>query len=338
MKNRKTVHSILVCGSIVYDRIMNFPGKFSDHILPDKVHILNVSFTLDKMHESFGGTGGNIAYNLALLGERPTLFGAAGSDFEKYADWLKRHRVDISNVKIINDAATASCYIMTDRADNQIAGFYPGSKGPLSQPFPRFLRRGRKERAISSPARNERGRDGEGAVLAIVSPDLIARMIEYVKMFKRLKVPYIFDPGQQITSFSAEQLVWASRGARVLIGNDYEIELILQKTHLKRAALEKMAAALIITKGEQGSEIYAAGEKIMIRPAKPKVVLDPTGVGDAYRAGLIKGLAEGWSWEKCGRLAAVTAVYTVEKYGTQTHSFTWQELEKRYEENYGEKL
>lgn len=308
-------NNILVCGSIVYDRIMNFPGKFSDHILPDKIHILNISFTLNRLTESFGGTGGNIAYNLALLGERPKLLGVAGADFEKYADWLKRNGVNIKNVKIANNELTASAYIMTDQADNQITGFYGGPKDKI--PLTPFVK--------------------EGA-LAIVSPDLVARMIEYAKIFKQFKVPYIFDPGQQITGLSAKELNLAIKPAKVLIGNDYEIELILNKLGVKRPALAKMAEILVITKGEQGSEIYCDGKKIVIPPAKPKSILDPTGAGDAYRAGFIKGLLMGWPLEKVGRLAAVTAVYTVEKYGTQTHRFSWRELKKRYEENYGEKL
>ena len=346
MENRKT---ILVCGSIVYDRIMNFPGKFSDHILPDKVHILNVSFALNRLSESFGGTGGNIAYNLALLGERPKLMGAAGSDFEKYADWLKRNNVDISQVKIADNELTASAYIMTDQADNQIAGFYGGPKTPsfppkadppLAEISP--LIRGR---TIEAPLLTKEGNKGRLNALAIVSPDAVARMSGYVKIFRRIKLPYIFDPGQQITALSAKELKWATSGAKVLIGNDYEIELILNKIRIKKSDLIKLAKILIITKGEQGSEIYdqggrlgGVGKKIIIPPAKPKAVLDPTGAGDAYRAGLIKGMAEGWNLEKCGRLASAVAAYTVEKYGTQTHKFSWQELEKRYRENFREKL
>jgi adenosine kinase len=295
---------------------MNFPGKFSDHILPDKVHILNVSFTLDRMSESFGGTGGNIAYNLALLGERPKLYGAAGADFEKYADWLKRNQVDIRGVKIANSEITASAYIMTDRADNQITGFYGGPKDK-----------------VSLPAKMD-----SGNTLAIISPDLVARMAEYGKIFKRFKIPYIFDPGQGITGLSAKELKWGATGAKVLIGNDYEIELISDKTKLRPAELKKMAEILIITKGAKGSEIYHGAEKIVVPAAKPKAILDPTGAGDAYRAGLIKGLVQGWRLEKCGRLASVVAAYTVEKYGTQTHRFSWKELEKRYGENYRDKL
>lgn len=344
-------NNILVCGSIVYDRIMNFPGKFSDHILPDKVHILNVSFALNKLTESYGGTGGNIAYNLALLGEKPRLFSAAGSDFEKYADWLKRNKVDIRGVKIDNSVATASCYIMTDQADNQITGFYCGSNMKTS-PYPLLLKERGKNKGANKFSPCQGGVRGgfagkcltplhpplSGGGIAIVSPDAVARMIEYVKIFKRFKVPYIFDPGQQITSLTAKELKWGTAGAKVLIGNDYEIELISKKTGLKRTELEKMAETLVITKGAKGSEIYSQNKKLIIPPAKPKAVSDPTGAGDAYRAGLIKGLALGLKLEKAGRLAAVTAVYTVEKYGTQTHEFTWSELGKRYKENFKESL
>jgi len=296
---------------------MNFPGRFSDHILPDKIHILNVSFTLNRLAESFGGTGGNIAYNLALLGERPKLFGAAGADFEKYADWLKSNQVDIKNVKIADNELTASAYIMTDRGDNQITGFYGGPKNKLSL-------------KLKTGAGNNS--------LAIISPDAVARMVEYVKIFKRSKIPYIFDPGQQITSLNPKGLNLAVKSAKVLIGNDYEVELILKKLNLKKQALTKLVEILIITKGEKGSEIYSQNKKIIIPAAKPRVVLDPTGAGDAYRAGFIKGLVMGWDLERCGRLGAVTAVYTVEKYGTQTHKFNWSELAKRYRANFHENL
>lgn len=310
-------NNILVCGSIVYDRIMDFPGKFSEHILPDKTHILNVSFALNGVKESFGGTGGNIAYNLALLGERPRLVGAVGSDFGVYAKWLKKNKVDLDNIKTIKTASTASAYIMTDRADNQITGFYAG---PLDK--------------LGASLFNKR----EVSTLAIISPDLVARMLNYVSVFIRAKLPYIFDPGQQITSLSAAELRRAINGAEMLIGNDYEIQLILNKLKIKLAELEKMAGILVITKGGKGSEIYFKGKKIKISPVKPKKVLDPTGAGDAYRAGFIKGLAMNWPLEKCGKLASVTAVYAVENYGTQAHKFSWKDIKKRYEKNYKEKI
>lgn len=308
---------IIVCGALAYDRIMDFPGKFSEHILAGKTHILNLSFTVGGIKESFGGTGGNIAYNLALLGEKPRLITAAGKDFSKYKKWLKKNKIDLSGVKIVKNELTASAYIMTDRADNQITAFCPGSTMKTS-PSPLLLK--------------ERGK----SALAIISPDVVARMRECVKIFKRFKVPYIFDPGQQITSFGARDLKYSLAGAKVLIGNDYEIELILNKLKIKLPRLKKMAEILVITKGGDGSEIYNKNKKIIIRAAKPKAVIDPTGAGDGYRAGFIKGLIMGWSLERCGRLASLVAVYAVEREGTQAHRFSWLELSKRYEENYYE--
>ena len=294
---------------------MDFPGRFSDHILPGKTHLLNVSFALNGVKESFGGTAGNIAYNLALLGERPRVVGAAGSDFGKYKKWLEKNKINLEHVKIAKDCPTACAYIMTDKADNQITGFYGGSK--IQPPLPPL---------------------SGGRCLAIIAPDIVARMVKCVKIFKRRKIPYIFDPGQATTSWGARQLKWAVNGAKVLIGNDYEIQLILNKLKIKMGALERMVEILVITKGGKGSEIYNLGKKMIIPPAKPKNTSDPTGAGDAYRAGFIKGLVMGWPLEKSGRLAALTAVYTVEKYGTQTHRFSWKELEKRYWENYKEFL
>ncbi|MBI2459901.1 MAG: carbohydrate kinase family protein [Parcubacteria group bacterium] len=311
--------NILVCGSLAYDRIMDFSGKFSEHILAGKTHILNLSFTVNGVKESFGGTGGNIAYNLALLGERPKIIAVAGKDFGRYQTWLKKNNLGVSGVKIVKNELTASAYIMTDKADNQITAFYPGSKIQTS-PHPLLGK--------------ERGK----GILAIIAPDIVARMTEYAKMFKRFKTAYIFDPGQQITGYNASELRYSISGAKALIGNDYEIQLILNKLKIKLKQLEKMVEILIITKGGQGSEIYNLGKKIIIAPAKPKAILDPTGAGDAYRAGFIKGLIMGWPLEICGRLASLVAVYTVEKYGTQTHSFSWREMAKRYEENYNENL
>ena len=309
MNNEK--NNILVCGSLAYDRIMDFPGKFSDHILAGKTHILNLSFTVNGVKESFGGTGGNIAYNLALLGEKPKLAAVAGRDFNKYAGWLKKNKIDIANVKVVKSELTASAYIMTDKADNQITAFYPGSK--IQPPLPPL---------------------SGGRRLAIIAPDIVARMVKYAKIFKQNKIPYIFDPGQQITVFKAKELQFCIKGAKMLIGNDYEIQLILNRLKISLSRLKDIVEILVITKGAAGSEIYSSGGKIIIPPAKPKNTADPTGAGDAYRAGFIKGLALGLALEKCGRLAAVTAVYTVEKYGTQTHRFTWKELEKRYRKNY----
>lgn len=307
---------LLVSGSIAYDRIMNFPGKFKDHILPDMIHILNVCFVISELKEGFGGTAGNIAYNLALLGEKPKVLGVAGEDFGKYEKWLHESKVDISLVKVSKKELTAGAYIVTDQDDNQITAFYPGPKN-------------KKYYEIARKIKNAR--------LAIISPDDTERMVNYAKIYKANKVPYIFDPGQQTTALTATELKQAINGSYCLIGNDYEIQLILNKLKIKQEKLESMTDILVITKGGKGSEFYFNGKLTKVPSAKPKNTSDPTGAGDAFRAGLIKGLLEGWSLEKIGRLAGTVAVYTVEKYGTQTHNFTRTSLTKRFRDNFGMK-
>ena len=310
MTNNK---KILVSGSIVYDRIMDFPGLFADHILPDQTHILNVSFTLERTDESFGGTAGNIAYNLALLKEPAVLLGLVGHDFTRYGQWLKKNKIDFSLVKQSKKEATASAYIMTDKADNQISGFYPG---PMDVEYCSLVKK------IKNPS------------LAIVSPDFKPRMIAYVRLYKEMGLDYIFDPGQQITSFTASELHRVIKGSKILIGNDYEIKLILDKLNLAHDKLEKLVDILVITKGADGSEIHSKDGQINIKPVKVKKVIDPTGAGDAYRAGLIKGLVSGASLEKSAQLASTIAAYAVEQQGTQAHKFTLKEFISRYKQNY----
>jgi len=312
---------ILVTGSIAYDRIMDFPGYFKDQILPEKIHILNVSFLVKELKESFGGTAGNIAYNLALLGEKPKILANVGAkDFLLYESWLRKNKIDLSQIKVLPGQHTASAYIITDQADNQIAGFYPGAMG---QPVTSKLR------AQSLKLR---------ASLAIVSPQNPIDMVKLPKLFKQRKIPYIFDPGQQTTSLSGNQLKQAILGSKALIGNDYEINLISKKTGWSNGDLVKKTQILVATLGEKGSVIKQGNQIYRIPPAKPKNTSDPTGAGDAYRAGLIYGLFQNWPLPKVGQLAGLVSVYTVEKYGTQTHKFTWKELEKRYWQNFGEKL
>ncbi|MFH1427146.1 MAG: carbohydrate kinase family protein, partial [Patescibacteria group bacterium] len=254
---------------------------------------------------------------LALLGERPVVLGVGGEDFTKYEKWCKKNRVDVFRVKKIKGEQTASAYIITDQADNQISGFY---HGPLDNKYSQIAAKINKVK------------------LAIISPEFKERMVAYSKIYKKLNVPYIFDPGQQITSLTKNELRLAINGSKVLIGNDYEIELIINKLKITETRLRKMTEILITTKGAKGSQIFSNGKLFKIPPAKPKNTSDPTGAGDAYRAGLIKGLISGWSLEKTGRLASLVAVYTVEKYGTQTHRFTLRELERRYKGNFGEEL
>lgn len=308
------INNIIVSGSLVYDRIMDFPGYFKDHIMPDKIHILNVAFAVNGLTESYGGTAGNIAYNLALLGEKPVIASCAGKDFGQYGKWLKKNKVDISQINILKNKNTASCYIITDKSDNQITGFNPEA---LS------CERGE----ISLAAFNKGG-------IAIIAPGNGKDMENYAKIYKKKGIKYIFDPGQQITSLSGAVIKRSLSGAEVLIGNDYEISLIMKKTGWTMNAIINKVGMLIVTKGEKGSMIYEGKKKHTIPAVKIKKAIDPTGAGDAYRAGLICGLVNNWPIERTGRLASVTASYAVEKKGTQKHRFTWKDVEKRFKANY----
>ena len=305
---------ILVTGSVAYDRIMNFPGFFKNEILPDKLHILNVSFLVKELKESFGGTAGNIAYNLSLLGLQPSILANVGAkDFILYEAWLRRNKIDLSQINILPGQHTASAYIITDQSDNQIAGFFPG--------------------AMMMPVTNQ-ALIARHVALAVVAAQNPVDMIKLPKIFKQKKIPYIFDPGQQVSSLSGNQLKTAVKGSKVLIGNDYEISLILKKTGWTLKSILNQTEILVTTLGSKGSEIRRGNEVNIIKPAQAKSNLDPTGAGDAYRAGLIKGLVEGWSLAKTGQLAGLVAVYTVEKYGTQTHKFSLTGLRKRYQQNF----
>lgn len=310
---------IFVSGSLAYDRIMNFPGYFKDHILPEKVHLLNVSFTVGDLKENFGGTAGNIAYNLSLLGEKPVILSTAGNDFPKYQDWLEKHQIDISKIKIIKETQTAAAYITTDQADNQIAAFYPGAM--------RF-----------SLVIQEEDLDEASDSLAIISPGNTENMIGLAEIYKKKKIPYIFDPGQAIPALTAEQLLNAIAGAKIFISNDYELELIKQKTGRSEEELSEKIEIIITTLGSKGSIIKTEEGRKEIAPGKPENESDPTGAGDAFRAGLIKGMIEKYPLEKCVKLGSIVSLYTVEKYGTQTHQFNWAELQKRYQDNYSEEL
>jgi adenosine kinase len=307
---------ILISGSLAYDRIMDFPGKFSDHILPDKIHILNVCFVVNSMNEKFGGTAGNIAYTLALLGERPLILATAGTDFGNYEEWLRQHDLPLEGIRLIPEELTAGAYITTDMADNQITGFNPG--------------------AMKYPSLYEVDQVQMVDKLAIVAPGNVEDMVDYSRSYKEHNIPYIFDPGQQITSLSADQLTEIASGSKLLIANDYELELITQKTGLTKDELLKRTEVIISTLGENGSLIMTDRDERKIGVAKPSKVLDPTGAGDAYRAGLIKGLVLGKELTDAARMGATCASYAVEYQGTQEHTFTDEEFWTRHRAAFGE--
>lgn len=307
---------ILVSGSLVFDRIMNFPGRFADHILPDKIHEINLCFQINAVKDSFGGTAGNIAYNLKMLGLEPIILSAVGSDFNDYKDWLIKNNINLNFIRVLPQELTSRDYILTDEADNQITAFHPGAM-EYQCGVKEFL--------------------PEEKYLAIVSPGNLKDMVEYPAIYQKMGIDYIFDPGQAIPLLSVDDLLTSISGAKILISNDYELEMILKKTRLIFSEIRERVEVIITTMGDHGSRITTSDEEMAVPAAKPLGVIDPTGAGDGYRAGLIKGLVENYDLRNCARLGGVVALYTVEKYGTQTHEFNWEEVLRRFKENYQEK-
>jgi adenosine kinase len=300
---------IIVSGSLAYDRIMNFPGHFSDHILPEKIHVLNVAFQVDGIKENFGGTAGNIAYAITLMGESPIISAAIGHDYANYFGWLTGNGISTEHIRIVAEEFTAGAYITTDRADNQITGFNPGAM------------------KYSSELDFESLRAGE--TLMIVSPGNLDDMADYPRACRARGIDYIFDPGQSLPMWDAEPLIQAIEGSRILIVNDYELELIMDKTGLGREALLERTGAIITTLGEAGSLVLTPGGQTAIPAAKARRVYDPTGAGDSYRGGLISGLVRGLGLAESARLGSACASFAVECYGTQEYRFTPEEFQER---------
>lgn len=301
--------NIIVSGSLAYDRIMDFPGHFSDHILPDKIHVLNVCFQVNGMREKFGGTAGNIAYALTLMGEKPMISATIGHDYHRYLAWLAKNGISTETIKIIEEEFTASAYITTDLADNQITGFNPGAmKHSSCLDFDKL--------------------NPEDTII-IVSPGNLEDMINYPRACKARGIDYIFDPGQSLPVLDAKDLLDALDGCGILISNDYELDLIMNKTGLNKEDLKKRAKAIIVTLGEQGSQVFLPDGEIRIPVVKPKKVEDPTGAGDAYRGGLISGMVRGMDIEQCARRGSVCASFAVECYGTQEYRFSPEEFDER---------
>jgi adenosine kinase len=307
---------IFVSGSLAYDRIMDFPGKFADHILPEKIHILNVCFMVNGLTERFGGTAGNIAYNLALLGEKPVILATVGRDFKPYLEWLRRQGLPVEGIKEITQEFTAGAYITTDQSDNQITGFNPG--------------------AMKYPSQYRFDGVSPDKALAIVAPGNLEDMLTYTRQYKALGVPYVFDPGQSIPAWGRAELKEMTAGALALIANDYELELLKRKTGLDESGLLGLTGVIIATRGDEGSVLLTGAGKEEIPATPARQVLDPTGAGDAYRAGLLKGLARGQDWSVAARLGATLASFAVEQQGTQEHRLTLPEFWERFAQNFGE--
>lgn len=309
---------VLVTGSIAYDYLMSFPGKFTEHFLPEHMNRVSLSFLVDSMDKRRGGCAPNIAYTLALLGERPEIMATAGQDFGEYRSWLDDAGVDTSLVRIVGDKFTASFFCSTDENNNQIASFYTGAManaGELSF------------RTVS-------GIRGEG--LVIISPNDPDAMVQYAEECNVMGLPYIWDPGQQCARMHGDQLRDGITGARLVIVNDYEFELLRQKTGMDKDAILGEVDALVVTRGEKGSSLYTASESHEIPAVKPHRIVDPTGVGDAFRGGFMKGMMDGKPYLTCARMGTVAATYALEHMGGQGHAYTLPEFEARFRASFGE--
>jgi len=305
---------LVVTGSIAYDYLMSFPGKFTEHFLPEHMNRVSLSFLVDTMDKRRGGCAPNIAYTLALLGARPLLMATAGEDFGEYRVWLEAAGVDTSPVKQIPGKFCASFFCSTDVDNNQIASFYTGAMADAAQ--------------LSFRAIPDCG-------LAIISPNDPGAMVQYAEECRTLGVPFIFDPGQQCARMSGDELRDGVTGATLVIVNDYELELLRQKTGLDEHDILTIAKTLIVTRGENGSSVITPEGQADVPAVQPHRIVDPTGVGDAFRGGLMKGMAVGLPYETAARLGSVAATYALEHLGGTSHSYTWDEFKQRYQEHFG---
>ncbi|HKB60007.1 MAG TPA: carbohydrate kinase family protein [Gallionellaceae bacterium] len=304
----------LICGSMAYDTIMVFPDQFKKHILPEQIHILNVAFLVPEMRREYGGCAGNIAYNLDLLGGKPLIMATVGDDFQPYAERLDRIGLSQAHIRHVPGQFTGQAFITTDLDDNQITAFHPGAMGFSEH--------------------NHVG-NAKDVTLGIVSPDGRAGMIQHAREFHEAGIPFIFDPGQGLPMFDGNDLLTFIDQATYVTVNDYEAKLLQEKTGKPLADLASRVQALIMTLGADGSVIYAGGKEIRIPAVKPVEVLDPTGCGDAYRAGLLHGIQQGWDWETTGRLASLLGAIKIAHRGGQNHVPTREALRAQFQQHFG---
>jgi adenosine kinase len=307
----------LICGSLAYDTVMVFEGRFKEHILPDRIQVLNVAFLAPHMRRNFGGCAGNIAYNLGLLGGQGLVMATVGHDFDPYEQWLVKLGIALTHVRRVPSAFTAQAYITTDLDDNQITAFHPG--------------------AMNHSHENRVG-DATGIKLGIVAPDGRQGMIEHAAQFVAAGIPFIFDPGQGLPMFNGEELRAFIGQARWVAVNDYEASLLSERTGWSPEEIATKVQALVVTRGGKGSHIYADGQCLEIPTAQVSQVADPTGCGDAYRAGLIYGLQRGLDWATTGRIASLCGAIKIEHHGTQAHGYDRATFERRYRESFGSNL
>ena len=299
----------LICGSLAYDTIMVFQDKFKNHILPDKIHALSVAFYVPEMRREFGGTAGNIAYNLQLLDGNPLIMATVGDDFAPYQNWLTQNKLASTHIKTVAGTFTAQAFITTDTDDNQITAFHPGAMVASH------------ENSVI---------DAQGVTLAIIAPDGRDGMFQHARECFDAGIPFLFDPGQGLPMFNGEELLQFIEMADYLAVNDYESQIIQDKTGLNLQQLAAKVKALVVTLGGQGSQIYADGVCHEIPCIKAMNIVDPTGCGDAYRAGLLYGMARGWDWPTCGRLASTMGAIKIESRGGQNHKPSRAEIEAIY--------
>ena len=318
VQDRLDGKAALICGSVAYDTILQFQDRFKSHILPDKIHILNVSFLVPDMRREFGGCAANIAYSLNLLGDRGVPMAAAGHDFAPYARRMAAQGIPVDHIRVVDETFTAQAFITTDLDDNQITAFHPG--------------------AMQHAHLNRVSDAGSGIALGIVAPDGRQAMIEHAAQFAAAKIPFIFDPGQGMPMFGGEELKTFIAQARWVAVNDYEWGLLQQKTGFTVSDITAQVEALVVTRGAEGSIVYTKAKSLTVPCAAPKAVVDPTGCGDAYRAGLIHGLLHGLDWETTGRVASLMGAIKIESRGPQNHEFTRAEFGRRYRDNFGQTL
>ncbi|MBI2444663.1 MAG: carbohydrate kinase family protein [Candidatus Magasanikbacteria bacterium] len=311
--------SLLISGSLVYDHIMDFPDSFRNHILPDQIHLLNVCFTVDKLERSFGGTAGNIAYTVKLLGGEPTIVSVVGSDGQEYLEYLRRVGVNTEYIRVGKRRPTAAAYITTDIDDNQITAFF---NGPLAQ----------AQEADFTPLKDK-------IRIALISPTQKDVMQTHLRRAKEAGWLTVFDPGQQIPVFKPEELQSMIDQADVIIGNDYEMRLLQERTGWDTKKILSVTDMLITTLGDQGSVVTTSdGQAVRVSACPPRSADDPTGAGDAYRAGFFTGYARGFPFKTCAQIGSVAASYAIETYGTQAHQFSLREFKERYQKTYSEEV
>ncbi len=309
--------SALICGSLAYDTVMVYPGRFRDHILPEKIHLLNVSFVVPTLRRNFGGCAGNIAYNLHLLGTAGHAMGTVGHDFGPYREWMVGNGMSLRHVQELPDEYTAQAYITTDLDANQLTAFHPG--------------------AMTHSNRLQVPSDG-GITIGVLAPDGRDGMIAHAEQFSRAGIPFIFDPGQAMTLFGGPELAAFVEQATWVTVNDYEATLLQERTGLSTGELAARVAAYVVTQGAEGSVVHANGRRVEIPAVRAAAVVDPTGCGDAYRAGLVYGLMRGIDWETTGRVASLMGALKIATVGTQNHGFTIDEFKDRFNGTFGYRL